>query len=241
MHRSKSVFFSLIIAMALLALVGIKASASGEWETGSVRDVRGFDSVSLDTSGELIITQGDREGLEIEATPSDLRRIITEVRGGTLHIDRERGFSSLSFDRATFRLTMKTIAGLETHSSGKITVNNLRAGSLRIQISSSGGISIDSLAADSLDAQISSSGSLAVAGKADQQNVRISSSGNYSAGKLASRTANVEVSSSGDATLRVSDSLEARISSSGEVRYYGNPPRVSSNTSSSGRLVKLGD
>jgi hypothetical protein len=60
------------------------------------------------------------------------------------------------------------------------------------------------------------------------------------AGDLASRTAKVRVSSSGSATLRVSDSLEADITSSGGVRYYGNPPRVQANVTSSGGLVKLG-
>jgi hypothetical protein len=74
----------------------------------------------------------------------------------------------------------------------------------------------------------------------ERQEVRISSSGGYLAGDLESRSASVRVSSSGSATVRVSESLEANLSSSGGVRYYGNPPRVQANVTSSGRLVRLG-
>ena len=232
---------SIFSSIVLIALASFKAGAGGAGESGSIRDVSGFDSVRFGTSGELVITQGDRDALEITASARDLASIVTEVRGGTLYIGREGSGSVFSFRPPVFRLTMKSIAGLETHSSGKIVANSLRAGSLRIRISSSGGISIDSLAADSLDVQISSSGSLKVAGTVKQQDIRLSSSGSYMARDLASRTAKVNVSSSGSATLRVSDSLEANVTSSGDVRYYGNPPRVNRNVTSSGRLLSLGN
>lgn len=227
-------------AVALLALASFRAGAYGPRETGAIRDVRGFDSVSLDTSGELIITQGDQEALEIVARESDLPNITTQVSGGTLAIGRRGSGPLFPFSQPVFRLTMKKVAALRTHSSGKITVNGLRAGSLRLQISSSGGITIDGLEAGALDVQLSSSGSLRVAGRVERQEVRISSSGSYLAGDLESRSASVRVSSSGSATVRVSESLEANLSSSGGVRYYGNPPRVQANVTSSGRLVRLG-
>ncbi len=229
----------IFIVITLLALAGFQAGAFGERERGAVRDVAGFDSVTFSTSGEVIITQGDREALEIEAMAGDLPNIVTEVRGSTLHIGREG--PSFSFRPPIFRLTMRTIAALQTSSSGKISARDISTGSLRLQISSSGGITIDSLAANSLEVQISSSGSVSVAGAVEQQNIRLSSSGSYSAKNLTSRTAKVNVSSSGSATLSVAESLEANITSSGSVRYYGNPPQVNGNVTSSGRLVRLGD
>lgn len=232
---------SILSAIALVALTIFALGCYGARETGSVREVRGFDSVSFDTSGELLITQGDGEALEIAARAGDLPNIVTEVRGRTLFIGREGAGPAFSLSPPVFRLTMKTIASLETHSSGKIAAKDVRADSLRVQISSSGGIAIETLAADSLDVQISSSGSFSAAGRVERQNVRLSSSGSYSAGKLDSKTAKVVVSSSGSATLRVSDLLEADVTSSGNVSYHGNPPRVNGNVTSSGRLVKLGD
>jgi hypothetical protein len=227
--------------MALLALAGLQACASGARETGAVREVSGFDSVIFSTAGQLFIKQGDREALEITAAEGELSRILTEVRGGKLFIERKEGGPAFSLRPPVFRLTMGKVAAIETHSSGSVAAKDLSADSLRIQISSSGGVAIETLSAGSLEVQITSSGSLKCSGSVERQEVRLSSSGSYSAGNLESRTARVRVSSSGSATLRVSDSLEASVTSSGGVRYYGNPPRVNAEVTSSGRLVRLGD
>jgi hypothetical protein len=226
--------------MALLALAGLQACASGARETGAVREVSGFDSVIFSTAGQLFIKQGDREALEITAAEGELSRILTEVRGGKLFIERKEGGPAFSLRPPVFRLTMGK-AAIETHSSGSVAAKDLSADSLRIQISSSGGVAIETLSAGSLEVQITSSGSLKCSGSVERQEVRLSSSGSYSAGNLESRTARVRVSSSGSATLRVSDSLEASVTSSGGVRYYGNPPQVNAEVTSSGRLVRLGD
>jgi hypothetical protein len=241
MPQGRRSWVSIFICIVFIVLASFETVAGGAEEAGSIRDVRGFDSVSFDTRGKLIIMQGDRETLEIVARTKDLPSIVTEVRDGTLYIGREVKGSAFYISPPVFRLTMKTIAGLETHSSGKIVVNGLHTSSLRIRISSSGGITIEALAADSLDVQVNSSGSFSVAGKVEKQDIRLSSSGGYAARNLASRTARVSVSSSGNAILRVSDSLEANVTSSGDVRYYGNPPQVNGKVTSSGRLVRLED
>jgi hypothetical protein len=229
---------SAFIGIALILLGCSVARASGTSER-SVRDVGGFDGVSFNTDGELIVIQGDREALEIVWRADELRSIVTEVRDGTLHIGREGKKPLFQLQSPVFRLTVKTITSIEANSSGNISAKNLRTGLLRIRIGSSGGISIDSLAADSLEARLHSSGSLHVTGKVNEQSILLSSSGYYSGGALECRTAKVRASSSGSATLRVSDSLEAEVTSSGNVRYYGNPGFVNGKVTSSGRLVKL--
>ncbi len=227
--------------IVLITAASLNAGALGSAETRAVRDVGGFDRVSFSTSGRLIIKQGDEEGLVITARPGDLPDIVAEVRDGTLYIRREGSGPFLSFRPPVFRLTVTDIAGLEAHSSGSIEADGLHVGPLRILVSSSGGISIDSLVAESLDVRISSSGSCRLSGTVERQTILLSSSGTYWAPNLASRAADVRASSSGTATLRVEESLEASVTSSGDVRYYGKAPRVNGNVTSSGRLVGLGD
>jgi hypothetical protein len=139
----------------------------------------------------------------------------------------------------TYRLTMKQITSLETNSSANITVQKIETDRLGIAIHSSGSAAIGTLKARSLGVEISSSGIVTVAGTVERQVVRSSSSGEYRAENLASRGATVELSSSGRATIRVSEQLTAKLSSSGDVRYHGNPPKVTSTASSSGKVVKL--
>jgi hypothetical protein len=236
--RARSLARWFLVSLA----ASVAAASAAAWpaaETGSsVREVKNFDRLDLTIRGELVLTQGDKESLTIEASASDLAQITTVVRGATLQIAQvnpgpgPRG-------PVTYRLVMKTIAGLSTSSSGNIQANSIEADSLRIAISSSGSVTIGRLAAKELDVGISSSGSCTLGGIVDRQRVQLSSSGEYRAEDLASRTAAVGISSSGSATIRASESLEARISSSGSVRYRGNPPKVTSSTSSSGRMIKL--
>lgn len=69
--------------------------------------------------------------------------------------------------------------------------------------------------------------------------VRCSSSGAYRAADLASREASILLTSSGNTSVRVSDLLGGRISSSGNLWYRGNPQKVTVSATSSGRLVRL--
>jgi len=205
----------------------------------SPQDIEGFTSISLEVNGQLLLVQGDMDSLAIEASPSDLSRIVAEVRAGTLHIAKNQATPS-PVGPVTYRVTARIIKGLETHSSGTIRAKTIATDTLRIAIQSSGSITVDSLTASQLEVVISSSGNCTLAGQVDRQLIRISSSGGYQAGKLDSREAKIQVTSSGASTVRVAESLEALISSSGDIRYYGDPPRVTSRITSSGRLIRLG-
>ena len=46
------------------------------------------------------------------------------------------------------------------------------------------------------------------------------------------------ISGSGNATVTVSDRLDAQLSGSGQLTYYGNPPQVTQDVSGSGRVTK---
>jgi hypothetical protein len=77
MRNSKRTLAALI-AVASLAVAGCTRESSN---ARASRDVSGFDTVRFSTSGHLIITQGDHDGLEIEAPAAELPRLVTEVSG----------------------------------------------------------------------------------------------------------------------------------------------------------------
>jgi len=219
------------IALPSLALPVAESS-------GSVRSVRDFDKVEISIQGEVILTQGATESLEIVASADDLARISTAVSMGTLRIGSVRP-DDAPRGRITYKLTMKSVAALTTSSSGSIRAGRIETDRLAIAIHSSGSVTIGTLSASTLVVEISSSGAVTVAGTVERQTLKSSSSGEYRAEDLASREATVSLSSSGRATIRVSEQLTGSLSSSGDVRYRGNPPKVTVSASSSGRLVKL--
>jgi hypothetical protein len=223
------------------------------------RPVDDIDAVKLATIGTLHIKIGDEESLEIEAEENLLRYIDTDVHGGELTIDTRR--VNLRTRRpVNYYLTVRHLESIKISSSGDIEAPDLAAdrfsihisssGSLdmgdlnaervRIKISSSGDVSLGELHARTLDVGISSSGNIRIReGEVEFQDISISSSGDYRAEDLESREAEVRISSSGNAIVRVSDYLDASTSSSGDVRYIGDPELHFSETSS-GDVRRIG-
>jgi len=233
-------------------------SGSGT-KTEDVRNFSQLRGVHLATIGELRVEKGDRDQLVIEADDNLIKYFATSVKDGILHIRIEDGVSIRTQSAVRFTLTVSSLEELSTSSSGDITardmkgkhvelrvsssgdisVRDVEAKTMTISTSSSGDISVGAVQAQELDVRLSSSGDVAIRdGSVERQEVRISSSGDYRAADLRSLHAIVRTSSSGDATLWVVDHLRAASSSSGSIRFRGNP-KVESRTSSSGDIERI--
>jgi hypothetical protein len=88
---------------------------------------------------------------------------------------------------------------------------------------------------------VCSTRNLDIAGSAvERQDITISSSGDYTARNLESDEAEVRLNSTGSATIWVRDRLKAKLSSSGDLRYRGNPT-VDATTTSTGDVTQIGE
>lgn len=105
------------------------------------RQVQGFDQVSLEGFGEIILTQGEAESLTIEAEKSLLPYLKSDVKGGRLRLGMRSWLDMLFvFPKGPVRytITMKNITGLKKSGSGKVTANSTRTNYLDLGISGSG-------------------------------------------------------------------------------------------------------
>src|SRR5215211_2956329 len=102
----------------------------------------------------------------------------------------------------------------------------------------SGTVTASTITAPSLAVDLSGSGKITVGGTVEQQDLKISGSGEYLAKDLQTKVASAEISGSGNATVTVSDKLDAQLSGSGQLTYYGNPPQVTREVRGSGRVTK---
>jgi hypothetical protein len=130
---------------------------------------------------------------------------------------------------------------IEISSVGDIVAPDLEPEKFSIAISSTGDLTLDELIADELDVDMSSTGSLDIAGGGvETQKITSSSTGNYTAQDLASDEAEVRLSITGSATIWVRDVLKANMSSTGDLRYRGDPT-VDATTSSMGDVIQIGE
>lgn len=235
---------SLIIYVTLLLPILLGSIVLGQ-VIKEDRSVSGFDRVDLEGFGEVILTQGDREALTVEAEKDMLPEIETEVRGKTLYLElKDRHWRKAhrwgSKNGIKYYITMKTVRGFSVSGSGTITSEKIETNKLKIDISGSGDIDVESLQAQDLNIRISGSGNCRLAGEVAVQDISISGSGKYVGRDLRSDETTVHVSGSGNVTVWVEKGIDVQISGSGKVEYKGNPETLTFQSSGSGKVKKIG-
>ncbi|MBR9997718.1 MAG: DUF2807 domain-containing protein [Cyclobacteriaceae bacterium] len=225
---------SLILTVAVIFSIHTALLAQSE-----KRNVEKFSAISMGVAGDLFITQGNRVSVEVKGDQDDLDDLITEVRNGTLQIRYEQGGWNFSRDRVSIYVTTPEISEISLGGSGKvISENTLEADHLDLSVSGSGRMELK-INADELKTSISGSGNMALSGNATDVRLTISGSGSLDAEDMRADAYDVQISGSGKSRINVGQTLDARISGSGSVYYTGDPDKVISNVSGSGRVKKL--
>jgi hypothetical protein len=223
----------------IIFIAGVLTIFNTLWAQTERRNVDAFSAISMGVAGDCYITQGNSVNLEVEGDADDLDDLITEVRNKTLYIKYRRGGWNIRRNRVTIHLMTPELSEISLSGSGKvISRNRLNSDHLEIKVSGSGKMTLE-VSADDLEASISGSGNMEVSGTADQVELTISGSGNLEAEELRVDRYDVRISGSGRSRIYVGDELNAKISGSGSVYYTGDPDKVISNVSGSGRVKEL--
>ncbi|MDD5341823.1 MAG: DUF2807 domain-containing protein [Patescibacteria group bacterium] len=237
-------FISIIAIILIVAGAILVASYYTNRGSGNVanetRDVSNFKRISLSGVGNLKITQGDTEGLKIEAEDNLIKKIETKVEAGTLKIGYKHWWSfGLIWPTkdVNFFLTVKELEAITISGSGSIEAPALKVKNLNIEVNGSGKVNMH-LEAEEVISKISGSGNFLLTGTTTKQELDISGSGSYLARDLKSKQAKVEISGSGKAELNVEEALNIKISGSGTVRYLGTP-KIDQEISGSGKIERL--
>ncbi len=245
------------VLLVALVVVGVIILAGGVWTgvgyaagrgSGNVvsedREVSGFTRVDLSGVGNLIITQGDHEGLRIEAEDNILTKLSTEVEDGVLRIGPKmpwRAFGRL-WPRKDINLYLSVRELKEIHTSGSTRIQSdgaLEAGALLVSTSGSSRVNLQART-QRLEARMSGSGNVTLSGIADSLRLKSSGSARFYARGLQAREVTVESSGSANVEVFATATLRVDMSGSGKVAYAGSPV-VDFDASGSGKIVRLAE
>lgn len=206
-------------------------------------DVGSFSELSLGIPANVYLKQGSAEKVVIECDDDIFDDIEFEVKGDRLVIKKEnQGWSWTGGWRKSeveIYVTMATIEELAVSGSGNMESDGtLNVNDLELAVSGSGDMELD-IEGDELETRISGSGSVSLSGMMNEASARISGSGRVKAEDLTVKSFDARISGSGSCYITVEDEIEARISGSGSVYYAGNPGKVISNSSGSGKVRKM--
>jgi len=202
------------------------------------RSVSEIAEVAFTMSGRLIIEQNGSEALTVEADDNIVPLITTNMNGNKLTITTRPNSGFNTTKQIVFRLSVKDLNSILSSGSGDIKMDAWNAANANLEATGSGSMDLSGISTGHIAVSISGSGGISASGKATTQDVMLSGSGSYDGRQLESASAKVAVSGSGGATVKVSDSLDARVSGSGSVRYIGDPTVLKQDTGS-GQIVQI--
>ncbi|MGO8701066.1 MAG: head GIN domain-containing protein [Limisphaerales bacterium] len=186
---------------------------SGNIKT-EARNVGSFTKINLSGSPDIAVTIGPELSVAVTTDDNILPVINTTVDGATLNVYSKQSYHSTQ--EVKVEITMPALDGVSVSGSGDIQVAGLKAGEL--------------------EARVTGSGNVTLKGSAERLRAEVTGSGDVHAGDLSAKRARVNVTGSGDVTVRASAELEATVTGSGDVNYYGNPPQVNKHVTGSGEI-----
>jgi hypothetical protein len=188
--------------------------------TSESRTVGDFDSIRVRGSARLRITVGEPAALEVEGHEETLRRLDTEVDGGTLQI--RTGRKEWSFPGGGTQLVIK--------------VNVPRLESLRLE----GGndVRIEGLDGGDMAINVEGAANLKATGRIDDLVVRLSGAGRADLRNLIAKDAKVTVDGVGSVHVNATESLDATMNGVGAILYSGTPREVNTAMHGVGTISK---
>jgi len=150
------------------------------------------------------------------AGPGDIH--VTGLEGGNLEFESTGpGDTKLEGQLASLRVRQV--------GSGDLDTSVLKAGALDVSVLGSGDVSLGTLSADKLVVSVNGSGGVTASGTAKSLNGNVLGSGDINFEKLHADDVVLELMGSGDISVYATQSVQARVTGTGDVTIHGNPAK----------------
>ena len=191
-----------------------------------------FSRVKVSSGIDLFIKQGSKVSLTVEADENLHDYIITEVDGDQLKI-----YVDGNIWRAKARKVYLTVTNIDdlraTSGSDVVSEGVIKSKDLRLSTSSGADMNVE-IDAENVSTSSSSGSDLRVKGRSTNHESKATSGSSINAYGLESKNVTASVSSGADIGVFATESIDARASSGGDIRYKGSPERVNKKSSSGG-------
>jgi hypothetical protein len=193
-----------------------------------------FDEIRVSRGLDVYLTQSDEVGINVEADENLHDIIVTEVEGNILKIYADENISFAK--ERTVHVNFTDVNRISASSGSDVwSTNTIRADDLELSTSSGADMELD-IDVNVADCSSSSGSDLRVSGNANKVFADASSGSDIKAGSLKTNKAEARASSGADITVNTSDKLYTKATSGGDIKYYGNPDKVSKKDGVSGSV-----
>lgn len=223
-------------ALSLFALGFASASVAAAEE--ELRDLSGFNAITVGGGIELTIRQGTTFRVAVEADNGKHGDVITEVENSVLVI-RKQGSGLFGWrDDYSVDVTLPALVSLVASGGSEVESEGLITGE-QLRMTVSGGSDVElRVAVSDFATEISGGSDVELAGTAGTLHISISGGSDIDASELNAVAAEVQASGGSDVAIAVSERLVARASGGSDIDYQGNPPVVDTDTSGGAEVTQ---
>lgn len=239
----KSLILPAVLASAAALLLTAPAQASDKTTTENRPVTAEFTGINLTGSTDVVVRQGSKPTITVTGPAEEVAQTETVIDKNRLVI-RQKDSKHWNWSKGAkgviVTVVMPTIEAVTITGSGDLRTDGKFTGTnLTVSLTGSGDLRLDADLSGAVTTTVVGSGDVRLAGRCASHTVKVSGSGDIHAEAMQAASANVKLSGSGDVSIAASESLEASVSGSGDVRYAGNPKQLIKHISGSGSIAKL--
>jgi hypothetical protein len=230
MKHSITLFTFILLSLTLFA------QNSHEKEN---RKVPYFKNISARSGIDVYVTQGNEISVKVEASKNSRHRIITEVKGETLHIYVEGKFRWIAKDIRKVYVTAPTFTSIEASGGSDIRGTDTIKSEL-LSLSSSEGADIYLIVQTStLKLNCSEGADINVKGTSNQLVAVASAGSDIDAKNMRAKYVDAKASGGADIEVFAIELLNADASSGSDIKYTGSPKEKNMKESSGGDIKQF--
>ncbi len=234
--------FPVIFNIFILGLLSMALGTSTFAQSSIPMQVSPFNAIKASAGVDVYLSMGTSESVRVEGSERDLKDLVVETKGETLHIYYKSRSDWSIFQgsmRRSAKVYVQAVELQEVSASSGADIrseNTIRGEVLAVSASSGADIRLDIQVGD-LSLESSSGSDIYLSGRALSVNAVASSGSDIKADKLSATVAMLTVSSGADIRMEVLQELKARASSGGDIKVSGNPGERDVEKSSGGSVA----
>lgn len=204
------------------------------------RETSDYDGIKVAGSFDVDLVSGKEGKIIIKGEENLLAVIKVEVVENILkvYVEKNTNIRSSMGKKIQITIPFEKITELSLAGSGDIKSKDpIKNNKFSARLAGSGNFDLN-VDADTLELDLSGSGNAHLKGNSNNFTAKLAGSGNIDAVNLKSKNADVKVSGSGNSKINCNESLTARVSGSGDIKYTGNPEKRDVKVSGSGNISK---
>ena len=194
--------------------------------TTKLSDLNSFESIRIDGCADIEFQQSTDGKTEVTVIVAENLTDLVDITSehGTLRVSYTEKYNKISIINSQLKIIVSNphLSRVTINGSGDVLLKgNVHSKELALNINGSSDINANALSCEQLEVTINGSGEANLAGKADNAMLIINGSGDIDAENLLCKKAKAYITGSGDIDCYATETLDAKVTGSGEISYRG--------------------